>query len=100
MGGTVDNVKVTVHGALAWNVGEEVLLFLENAGGGSYHVSGFSQGKFDITRNEATGEAFVNRPELLGIEFVESSSLEPSAASSRVDEVPLDRFINQALGGR
>ncbi len=58
MGGVVDDVKVTVHGALEWRTGEEVLLFLESPDGRSFQVSGFSQGKFNIKRNTRTGEAF------------------------------------------
>lgn len=100
MGGVVDKVKVTVHGSLEWRAGEEVLLFLESPDGRSYQVSGFSQGKFNIERNTLTGEAFVNRPELVGTELVEAASLEPTAASSRVDDMPLSQFINQALGRR
>jgi hypothetical protein len=97
LGGVVGNVKVTVHGALQWREGEEVLLFLESPGGGMYQVSGFSQGKFNVKRNPATGEAFISRPELAGTELLGAPSVE---ASSRVDDVPVGRFVNQALGRR
>jgi hypothetical protein len=57
LGGSVDGVRVTVSGALQWRDQEEVLLFLEPYVKDTYQVSGFSQGKFRIERDPATGEA-------------------------------------------
>jgi hypothetical protein len=62
LGGEVDGVRVTVHGALSWTAGEEVLLFLEPYTEGRFHVSGFSQGKFAVERDPVTGRAFVRAP--------------------------------------
>ncbi len=62
LGGTVDNVKVTVHGALAWAAGEEVLLFLESYRQGRHVVTGLSQGKFAVSRDPLSGERYVSRP--------------------------------------
>ena len=55
LGGVVDGVRVTVHGALQWHVGEEVLLFAERYDAAHYRVSGFSQGKFEVERDPETG---------------------------------------------
>ena len=94
MGGTVDNVKMTVHGALMWRADEEVLLFLEPAAAGAFYVSGFSQGKFQVERNAQTGEAYVRQPALTGAQLVGA----PAAERAAVENVPLDRFVSWALG--
>lgn len=99
LGGVVDGVRVTVHGAVAWRQGEEVVLFLEPYVAGSYHVAGFSQGKFDIERDPDTGRSFVRRAATEGVEYMTlspSGNLPPRA--SEVKRIPLDQFINQALG--
>lgn len=77
MGGTVDGVKMTVHGALQWQPDAEVLVFLEPSLPSRYRVSGFSQGRFDLERDARTGETIAVRPVLAGAEIVggESSAL-------------------------
>jgi len=105
LGGVVDNVKVTVHGALSWREGEEVVLFLESFDGpsapaGAFQVSGFSQGKFNIERDPRTGKAFVSRPEASGVELVGASSPGSPEPSSRIESVPIEQFIDEALGRR
>jgi len=93
LGGTVDPVKMTVHGALQWRTDEEVLLFLEPYKG-EYHVSGFSQGKFPIERDARTGKPFVRR----------SLDDAPAPASASLHRrsvapvTPLDEFVDHALG--
>jgi hypothetical protein len=94
LGGTVEPVKMTVHGALQWRVDEEVLLFLEPYQG-AYHVSGFSQGKFPIERDKRTGEPFIRRMLDDGPAPVSGSSLHRRAVNGRT---PLDRFVDHALG--
>jgi len=98
LGGVVGNVRVTVHGALQWKQGEEVLLYLEPARSGAFHVSGFSQGKFNIQRDPITGMAYVNRPELGGAQMV--GVPDGGTRATRVERVPLDRFISQTLDRR
>lgn len=103
LGGVVDDVRVTVHGALSWRVGEEVLLFLEPAGRGRYQVAGFSQGKLPIERDPATGEAFVRRPSLAaaeasGLKLLDGPGAPPDAGTPA--RVPLEKFVREALGDR
>jgi hypothetical protein len=97
LGGEVDGVRVTVHGALSWTAGEEVLLFLEPYTEGRFHVSGFSQGKFAVERDPVTGRAFVRAPSLEGVELVGGDGTAPAAADRKV---PLDRFVADALGAQ
>jgi hypothetical protein len=101
LGGEVDGVRVTVHGALKWRAEEEVVVFLEPYENGAYHVSGFSQGKFDIERDPDTGEVFVKRPSNDGIQLVGApDDYTQIQRNARTESVPIDRFITQALGRR
>ncbi len=98
LGGVVGHVRMTVHGALSWTPGEEVLLFLEPFKGRAWQVSGMFQGKFKVVRN-AAGEPFImNAPsgdaELVGAPGAGGQALRPSGP------VALDDFVNQALGRR
>lgn len=77
MGGVVDGVRMTVHGALSWTEGEEVVLFLESSLPGRHRVSGLSQGKFAIRRDGS--EITVRRPSLGGVDWVGTG---PSSATS------------------
>jgi hypothetical protein len=95
LGGVVGHVQMKVEGALAWSPGEEVLLFLEPFNGGRYMVYGLSQGKYEIQRDER-GRPFVSRAALEGIETLEA----PDNVKPGTDRVPLDRFIDRALGGQ
>ena len=97
LGGEVDGVRVTVHGALNWTQGEEVVVFLEPYQDGSFHVAGFSQGKFKIERDPSTGRAFVTRPDLPEVELVGDDGHTPSQGQV-VTRVSLDQFLAQALG--
>jgi hypothetical protein len=98
LGGTVDGVRTTVDGAVQWRGGEEVLLFLEPYTKGTYQVTGLSQGKFRIERDETTGAALVSRPALTGVKLVAAQgTISPGAA---VEKVPLERFIAEALGAK
>ena len=96
LGGVVGNVRMTVHGALAWRPGEEVLVFLETTDNGAYQVSGFSQGKFRIERDKR-GEPFVqNVPGdvvIVGVPGADGSVPAAPAAA-----MPLQLFLDRALG--
>jgi len=96
LGGIVDNVKVTVAGALQWRPNEEVLLFLEPFPGGAYQVSGFSQGKYDVLRDQS-GRAFVKGPALQDTQVLGSPTQDQLQRSSQPKDMPLDQFINRAL---
>jgi hypothetical protein len=98
LGGVVDNIRVTVSGALQWIPGEEVLLFVEPYRADTYQVSGFSQGKFNVKRDPLTGKAFIQRPALEGVEIMGAPSADGMTKASKVEDVPLEVFVNQALG--
>jgi hypothetical protein len=100
MGGVVDNMQMHVYGALIWHQGEEVLLFLDRLDAERYRVAGFSQGKFDIGRDPATGEPFVTRPAEEGVEIVGAPPGRgegPFAGSARV---PVGEFVKYTLEQR
>lgn len=61
LGGEVDGVRYTVPGCPAFVAGEEALLFVWRDARGQAQVNGLAQGKFDIRRDPATGEATVQR---------------------------------------
>jgi hypothetical protein len=97
LGGEVDGIRVTVHGALQWTPGEEVLLFLEPSTAGKYHVAGFSQGKFAVERDPVTGQMFVRQSAPGGVELVGDDAATARAAGQRQ---PLQRFVADALGAQ
>ncbi len=99
MGGVVGNVRVHVHGALSWRAGEEVLLFLEPDKRGSLRVTGFSQGKFDIERDPATGEMFITRPALEAVAGAGASGAQGAIeGAGGTAKVRLGEFLDRALG--
>jgi hypothetical protein len=99
LGGVVDDVRVTVCGAPAWTDGEEVLLFLEPYVDGAYQVSGFSQGKFAVETDPATGRKSVLRPAIEDAQIV-GGPAGSAAAADAMESVPLDRFLDRALQRR
>jgi len=100
LGGTVGNTKVTVAGAVQWRQDEEVLLFLEPYLPGTYHVSGFSQGKFTIERDPKSGKALVRQAPAGGAELIGSPAAQSTAAPDPRGRLTLDELLNQALGQR
>jgi hypothetical protein len=95
MGGVVDGVRMTVAGALAWQPGESVVLFLEDSLPGRYRVSGFSQGKFDVERDERTGAEYVRQTGLGGVELVGAAARRGSTNA----RIPLADLLRRALPG-
>lgn len=93
LGGVVGNVRQTAHGALAWERGEEVLLFLEPSTPGAYQVVGFSQGKFEIERDARTGRAFVQQ----AMPPDARASAPSTTAAPRDEKVTLEQFLSQVL---
>lgn len=89
VGGVVDGVRMTVHGAPTWPLGQDVLLFLEPSLPGNYRLSGFTQGRFELELDATTGEWIAKRP-LYGMEI----------AGKRAENValPLDELLRQAFG--
>lgn len=96
VGGVVGNVRMTAHGALQWQKGEEVLLFLEPSTPGAFQVAGFSQGKYMIERDPRTGQAFVKHAMPADMEDVKTptSGVQPSAAADRVS---MQQFLDSVL---
>ena len=60
-GGVVGDVRVDVPGCPVFRPGEEALLFVWRDPQGRAQVNGLAQGKFDLSRDPATGERFVQR---------------------------------------
>jgi hypothetical protein len=100
LGGTVGNVKVTVQGALQWTPGEEVLLFAEPYDFTNYQVLGLSQGKFAVKRDKRTGAAYIEVPPEESGTLLGAPPVEGQAPAQAMERVPLERFVNQALGRR
>ena len=97
LGGVVGHVRMTVHGALSWSPGEEVLLFLEPHTGGDWRVAGFFQGKYNIVRDQ-NGRAFVKNAPAGDTDLVSAPG---AGGQPRLSgPVALDDFVNQALGRR
>ena len=96
LGGVVDNVRVTVHGALQWSLGEEVVVFLEPYREGKFLVSGFSQGKFQVERDKSTGQATISRPAIEDAQLFDTP--DNNTGKAGIQKIPLDQFIRQALG--
>jgi hypothetical protein len=97
LGGVVGNIRVTVHGAPHWEVGEEVLLFAGPYDAGDFRVSGFSQGKFRIERDPKTGKPYIQAPPVEGMSILGASPDGEVRVRSRRG-VPLEDFVSHALG--
>jgi len=95
LGGTVDNIRVTAHGALQWRQGEEIVLFLEETSIDTYQVAGFSQGKFQIERDPRTGAVSVMRPSLSGAELVGGPG--DKSIDGEFQKMSLEKFMDEAL---
>ena len=98
LGGVVDNVRMTVHGALSWKPDEEVLLFLEPYDQGRYQVSGFSQGKFMVERDPLTDRPYIRISATDGRHMLQAPAEDSTAPAPKETKVPLHRFVKDALG--
>jgi hypothetical protein len=105
LGGEVDGVRYTVPGCPAFVAGEEALLFVWRGTRGQPQVSGLAQGKFDIRRDPATGEATVQRS-VPGLAVRDARQLRLVPQGKAAPRIPLNdlvREIQQVLdqeGGR
>ncbi len=98
-GGTVGNVRVSVPGCPVFKPGEEALLFVWRDPQGHAQVNGLAQGKFDISRDRATGEMFVQR-KTPGFEVSDVKALgrvPPGQAAAPLPLQSLVREIHRAL---
>jgi hypothetical protein len=105
LGGEVNGMRYSVPGSPRFATGEEALLFVWRDARGQAQVNGLGQGKFDIRRDPATGEATVQRSiPGLGVRDVRRLRLVPQGQSApriRLDD--LVQEIETALereGGR
>jgi hypothetical protein len=89
MGGAVDGVRMTMHGAPQWKQEQQMLLFLEPATRDAYRLSGFTQGRFELTPDARTGELMAKRS-LFGAELV-------GQKDATVLELSLTDLLSQAL---
>lgn len=105
LGGEVGAVRYTVPGCPVFAPGEEALLFVWRDARGQAQVNGLAQGKFDIRRDPATGEATVQRS-VPGLAVRDARRLRLVPQGERVPRIPLAdllREIRQVLdeeGGR
>lgn len=58
-GGVVGKLRVEVPGATAFRNGEELILFVTAGASGRLHVTGLSQGRFDVVEDPKTGRKVV-----------------------------------------
>lgn len=98
LGGETDGVQMTVAGALQWDRGQEVLVFLES-GQRSYRVAGFTQGRFDLERDPVTRRVYAMRAGDDETRFVDRAGGAPSPAG-RPLRVPLEELLAEALPQR
>lgn len=94
LGGEVDGVRYTVPGCPAFAVGDEALLFVWRDAHGRAQVNGLAQGKFDITRDEATGRRVVQRSPG-AFAFRDARSLAPVPEGQRARPVPLEDLVRE-----
>ena len=99
LGGVVGNVRMTAHGALAWQPGEEVLLFLESSTADAYQVAGFSQGKYTIERDRS-GRAFVRQAMPADTKAGGPAATQGAPSAATTERVALEQFLNRVLPQR
>lgn len=97
-GGVVGDVGQKVSGLASFAPGEEVVVFLERRGGGTFHVAGMAQGKFRVERS-SDGQATFAIPEHVDavlLDPITREPVEPSARAMRLEE--LKQRVRAALG--
>jgi hypothetical protein len=62
LGGTVDHVSQSIMGDISFRAESEYVLFLEPAGGSTYHVVGMSQGVYPVYQDAASHDERVILP--------------------------------------
>ena len=86
-GGTVNGVTMRIAGALPFESGEDVLLFLYRTPVGFLRTTGAGQGKYTIERTDS-GEGRV-RANLAQVELVEPAR---NAAARAISTTPLENY--------
>ena len=93
-GGSLDGVRMTVHGAASFELGEQVLLFVEANDRGDHRLAGFSQGKFRLVEDPVSGEWIAERASI-DAELIGAKSKADGALRLRLSEL-----LEQSLGMR
>jgi hypothetical protein len=94
LGGEVDGVRYTIPGCPAFRAGEEALLFVWRDPRGRAQVNGLAQGKFEITRDPATGARSVQRA-MPGLAVRDARTLKLVPATETAPRIPLDELLNE-----
>jgi len=94
LGGEVDGMRYTVPGSPLFKPGEEALLFIWRDESGRAQVNGLAQGKFDITRDSATGERLIQRT-LPGLAVKNPRTLALAAKGQPAARIPLSTMMRE-----
>jgi hypothetical protein len=92
LGGEVNGVRVSIPGCPTFRAGEEALLFVWRDPRGGAQVTGLAQGKFEIERDPASGERYVQR-RLPGFAVADAKSLRAVPAGTPVPRLRLTDFL-------
>ncbi len=94
LGGELNGMRTHVAGSPLFSAGEEALLFVWRDSRGRAQVNGLAQGKFEIERDAATGEAVVAR-RAPGLAIRDARSLRPLRAGETPGKVTLRRILGE-----
>ena len=93
-GGEVGGFRYEIAGSPMFRPGEEVLLFLWRDSRGRTQVNGLGQGKFDISRDGATGERLLQRA-APGLTIRDARTLARSSPGDSSAHVPLRAMLRE-----
>jgi hypothetical protein len=93
-GGELDGMRYTIPGSPTFHPGEEALLFVWRDRHGRPQVNGLAQGKFDIRRDQETGEALVERS-LPGLAVRDAHTLRTLRAGEAAPRITLGRMLDE-----
>jgi len=94
LGGTVDGARYSIPGCPAFKDGEEALFFVWRDRAGHAQVNGLAQGKFDIRRDPATGEATIQRA-VPGFAVRDVRSLEAHSSAATAPRLRLEDLVRE-----
>ncbi len=94
LGDEVDDVRVTVHAAPVFTLGEEALVFVWRDARGRAQVNGLAQGKFDIGTDPNTGRRIVSRT-VPGFAIRDARTLAPVRGRESASRIRLDDLVQE-----
>jgi hypothetical protein len=99
LGGQVGSLIGEVPGAPEYKPGEEVLVFLQDMGNGTYRTYGMFQGKFTVV-TDAVGERYLvnQRPDAMLMDQHRIQHVCPPLADGRFPYVPFVEGIRARVG--